>query len=555
MIPDWLTATPRRRRGTATEAPLPTVTPEPRTPTADRNQYGALATPIGTLVIPVDHSPAGTHTVPTPLPEPPGLGDNDPHKDTDSIEGEETDWLYDHDTMPSTIDEWESLVSHMPGQGTGTPIADPTLMDLINYKTELATALTKCSMDKYFGGYVFIIMNDEEEYQNRIGDQDKKHPLPEIPTRPSEPTEPTRTNLFKFSNQKKKYKEYLKYNQEAVDMLERKFPGGLNGLKDDAGNLPIQLPIKAALDHITNNIVAEPAKDHSRILQGLLTRTYQPNAKGAEDYFVKADSDRLMAKHLGFPYIPYSMIMSAAQTAFAGSDFDSELIHKIDTEWNAKRASNQQYKDTDSRDCYRAFKDHYNKGLKVLYKHKPPSKKGRAHSAIDQDWKDQVEGTVYELHSALNTIRNSSMDKSTVTPPTETICIPAGTASTVAMSATTFVTKDMIQQTEDRLMDFMKRTLSNNNNNNNNNNSGGSNNRRGNVRRQTYMPYKFWCFSCGTNISHDTRDCRTKARQGHDQHLTATINDPQGGNTSRDDRFGKYNGPMGVIVDSIPAGN
>ena len=546
MIPDWLTTTPRRQQAPAgTRRPPTTVTPSPTpalTSIHSRNQYSALA------------APAGPPEVPDKASAQPD-GENNSKPDADSIGSLQTDWD-SADEMSANDKDTDSLVTHMGQDTENTPIDDPTLMDIIKYRNQLATALTKCSMDKYFGGYVFIIMNDEEEYQNRIGDHKKEHKLPGIPMRPKEPEEPTRAALFKHSNQKKKYKEYLKYNQEAVDLIELKFPDGLNGLKDEAGNLPIQLKAKAALEHITNNIVSEPAKDHSKILQSLLTRTYEPNAKGAEDYFTKADGDRLMVKHLGFPYIPYSMIMSSAQAAFANSTYDSDLIHKIDTEWNAKLATHQEYQDTDSRKCYMAFKTHYNKELKILYKHKPPAnRRGSAHRArdIDQDWKEQVEGSVFELHSALNAIKNSQKPPATV--PTEAICIPTGTASTGAMSATTFITMDQMQQTENRLMDFMKQTLGNNGTNNPHTAPPGSNGGRGTTRRQAYMPYSFWCYSCGCNISHNTAQCKTKSRPGHLEHMTATIDNPQGGNTTRDDRYGKFNGPRGVIVDSIPPGN
>ena len=534
MIPDWLTTTPRRRTGTTAEAKPPaTVTPTPqKQPVINRNPYSVLATPTEPPEVPDRKTAALT--------------------ETDSIGSEISDYWDDADTMTSPEDKnTDSLATHMKEQGKEEPNDDPSLMDLIKYKARLATALTKCCMDKYFGGYVFIIMNDEEEYQNRIGDHERQHKMPEQPTRPKVPDEPTRGDLFRYAKDKKAHKEYLQYNQEAVDLIERKFPGGLNGLKDDAGNLPIQLTAKAALSHITNNIVSEPAKDHSKILQGLLSRTYQPNAKGAEDYFVEANSDRLMAKHLGFPYIPYSMIMTSAQTAFANSAFDDDLIHKIDTKWNSIKAAEPAYKDTDSRTSYIAFKNHYNKELKILYKLKPrANRKGTAHQAtevMDREWKEQVEESVFDLHSALNAIKNANQPS--IAPPTDAVCIPAGTASTVAMSATTLATKDQIQQSEERIMNSMRQMLSNNGNNRDNGRS--NSNRNGN---HTYRPrqYLFWCFSCGCNLSHDTRQCRTKQRAGHDQHLSATIDDPQGGNTSKDDRQGKWNGPNGAILDHKP---
>ena len=59
--------------------------------------------------------------------------------------------------------------------------------------------------------------------------------------------------------------------------------------------------------------------------------------------------------------------------------------------------------------------------------------------------------------------------------------------------------------------------------------------------------YKFWCWSCGVNLSHDSCNCRTQ-KQGHIKN--ATKDNPQGGNTSKDARYMMWRHPTtGAPVD------
>ena len=64
-----------------------------------------------------------------------------------------------------------------------------------------------------------------------------------------------------------------------------------------------------------------------------------------------------------------------------------------------------------------------------------------------------------------------------------------------------------------------------------------------NISRQ----YKFWCWSCGVNLSHDGCNCKTR-KTGHINE--ATMANPQGGNTAKDARFMKWIDPKsGRTVD------
>ena len=56
--------------------------------------------------------------------------------------------------------------------------------------------------------------------------------------------------------------------------------------------------------------------------------------------------------------------------------------------------------------------------------------------------------------------------------------------------------------------------------------------------------FKYYCYSHGINLTHDSKDCRNK-RAGHDKHPGATRCDPCGGSTRNIDRWMKWTGANG----------
>ena len=51
-----------------------------------------------------------------------------------------------------------------------------------------------------------------------------------------------------------------------------------------------------------------------------------------------------------------------------------------------------------------------------------------------------------------------------------------------------------------------------------------------------------YCWSCGVQLNHNSATCK-RPRSGHEEHLTATFNDQQGGNDKRNHLWEKWCGP------------
>ena len=70
---------------------------------------------------------------------------------------------------------------------------------------------------------------------------------------------------------------------------------------------------------------------------------------------------------------------------------------------------------------------------------------------------------------------------------------------------------------------------------------GGSRGRFSEAVERICRQYKFWCWSCGVNLSHIGCNCRTP-KPGHINE--ATIDNPQGGNISKNARIMKWRHPI-----------
>jgi hypothetical protein len=179
------------------------------------------------------------------------------------------------------------------------PVVEPTKVDLITFKTNVGTAFLKCRSTNE-GGHVHLILN-QEEYRDKINDETAALPCKTI--RPIKPMGDTVTTASYAI-----YKETLadfelseEYEQQLKDLIETKFPNGLNGLEGDNGELPYNLTAKKCLIHIKGKLKdngTATVRCYTTLLNGLMTREYTDNANGAENWFKEAKADRIMANRL-----------------------------------------------------------------------------------------------------------------------------------------------------------------------------------------------------------------------------------------------------------------
>jgi len=234
---------------------------------------------------------------------------------------------------------------------------------------------------------------------------------------------------------------------------------------------------------------------------------------------------------------------------------DSTVIQIMDYEWTRIGAAAPH---TPPATTYRNFKKHYCQGLREYYINSQmtsTSKKDHAYA------EDALTATVGHLQSEVDINRQnvstiaSTQDQMLTQPEAySTHYVPSVVSSTTATTPSGLAnsaTDQRLDKLESMLQQLMQvfNNLNQQSSHSSNQNSNTNCTRRGTIRGDPNGPWrqwKYWCYSCGTNLNHSSMDChRTKKQhQNHNQYKsTATKDNPQGGNSNKDHLWMKWCDP------------
>ncbi len=160
----------------------------------------------------------------------------------------EEDWV-DIDMGASNLIKLETLLPEMK------QCKSPTTKDVITFKRELVTALTKCPDPHTDQGYAYIV-ETETEYQARtvsIRNQTA------TPTRPVMPRGNNNASAWKaYDIEQTMFRDHQHYTQQTLEAIDIKFPGYLDKIN---GHLPEGLTPKEALreieTHVSDTVVSQ----------------------------------------------------------------------------------------------------------------------------------------------------------------------------------------------------------------------------------------------------------------------------------------------------------
>ena len=427
------------------------------------------------------------------------------------------------------------------------PNTAPTRLDLIRFKLNLIEALSKCKgavgLD---GGHVYLILT-ETEYRNWIGDPQACLPAkPTVPELPTKEADMTSAKAFFIKRAETALTLHMEYEQQTKDILERKFPNGTIGLRDYTGKVPYSTPPSTILANIYTKVKddMEDNQLYMEVVTGMMEQAYAPGKNGAAVYFQEMDDNQHLLYELGRAKLPNSLLVPKAQEAFH-AQHELKDMTKIAGKWKQLVKDND-YK-PETKEYWDAFKEHYRQELKLLFMQMSDKKtKGKAQYSADTMWKhniqEELDATREELDSVSIALRTalsepSSLNKKTTTPTTVTI--PTAALSTVgsAMTPGTFQGQGLEHLTA-ALVTALQAA---------NGNQCFSPLHQGQSKSKSKVeqPWRQWnqyCWSCGVQLNHNSATCK-HPRQGHENHLTATFEDQQGGNTKRDHLWGKWCGP------------
>lgn len=421
----------------------------------------------------------------------------------------------------------------------------PTAIDIINFKNKLATALAKCnSLDRKKGGHIYLILSPEE-YKEKVRNQEAIRL--EAPTNPilREHTKEDPITAIEYKLHEKAealYNDHDDYDRQTMEIIAQKFPHSLDGLRESDGELRLNLTAMEMINHLSDATDDDALVNtcYQDVLLNLLQRKYKSNRQGPESWFKEAEKDRDMSAKLGHLPIPHFLIMSTAQGAFRKSDIPKDKSREIDMEWKIKKAAAGWAEDTPT--IFTEFKKHYTKALRLLHiDGNEPTKRAFQATEIEQMQGElrELSDNQHDMAVALSAVHNAVTTPSISghsTPSQSTLSIPT-TVHGSAFNATTGMTTAQFDQLRREVIAALVPTT---------NHQQPPTGRSPDPRGRQWKQYDKYCWSHGVNLSHHSNGCNAP-KPGHDN--GATYSDQRGGNTEKNHRWMKWNGPSGEITD------
>ena len=423
----------------------------------------------------------------------------------------------------------------------------PTKRDLIRFKLDLTEALAKCQGTAgLVGGHIYLVLT-EPEYRDWIGEQQANLPIkPKVPQLPTNTQDITSAIVYVIKRAEAALSLHNEYEQQVKDILETKFPNGTIGLRDPTGKVPYGTTAITILNNITNTLKDDMEENqlYRETVQGIMSTKYTPGKAGAAIYFQSIEDDQHLLRELGYMSLPNSLLIPQAQGAFH-EEHELKDVTKIALKWKQLVMDSQH--DIETPEYWNTFKEHYKHELKLLYMQVSDKQtKGKARYSADTIWRDNIQDELDATREELDTVsvalrtvlsEQASLNKQPTTPTTVTV--PTATMSTVgsALTSGTLQAQGLEQLTAALVAAFQAT--------NGNQCQPPRPQGQPKSKNKVEQPWRQWnqyCWSCGVQLNHNSATCK-HPRQGHDNHLTATYDDQQGGNTKRNHLWGKWCGP------------
>eukprot|EP00536_Pseudo-nitzschia_multiseries_P014588 jgi/Psemu1/39306/gm1.39306_g len=427
--------------------------------------------------------------------------------------------------MSKKKDHHASLKDHLDEAQT-KPIGIPTSIEVYEFKKALANALAEVPSIKYIqgGGYTFLL-ETEAQYHAR----DPHAPFPEAPQEPQEldsTVELTSDTYKLWKRSRALYVEWNKYDREALLLTDKKFPNMLGDLKDPGSDaFPRGTTVNEAFQTMEEDLCTTDAQHQltRELTKKMNALSYTPSPIGPKEYFRQLTKYQYQINLLPETAdVTEAQMIDYSREAFARSKHDPITLHRVDEDW-------KKHRDTMVKCGFTQYKKFWGLRLKELYSsyHNKSSTANLADIQTDQRF-TEIENKQRDLANVCHEIYSQVTETATA-------------ASTMTMSNQWETAMAVLQADVNRLKS-----------------ADASRTTRQDTRqptRQEWKQYKYYCHSCGVNLTHDGRSCyRRNNRAGHQE--GATYDNQMGGATRNNDRWLQWNGPdpnksgRTVIVDA-----
>eukprot|EP00536_Pseudo-nitzschia_multiseries_P014584 jgi/Psemu1/39277/gm1.39277_g len=354
------------------------------------------------------------------------------------------------------------------------------------------------------GGYAFLLETEAQYYL-----RDPHAPFPKAPREPQEldSTIELTSDAYKlWKRSRALYVEWNKYKREALLITDKKFPNMLGDLKDPGSDaFPRGTTVLAAFQVMEEDLCTTAAQHQltRELTKKMYALTYTPSPIGPKEYF------RQLTKYQHqINLLPETANVTAAQMidysweAFARSKHDPITLHRVDEDWKKYRES------MDKDNGFTHYKKFWGQRLKELYSsyHNNTTTANLADIQTDQRFTElktkqrDLANVCHEIYSQV----------------TET----ATAASMMTMSNQWETAMAVLQADVNRLKSADA------------NRTNGPGACQPTLRE--WKQYKYYCHSCGVNLTHDGRSCY-KRRNKADHQEGATFDNQMGGATRNTD--------------------
>lgn len=353
---------------------------------------------------------------------------------------------------------------------------------------------------------------------------------------------------FIYQTDLQRHNECAHYRLEGLRTINTVLPGSLNssmtpGLRDC---YPLSFTIQDAFQTALTNVSGdgEPEAQYHKLVRAAMDHEVTMEQLAASKYFTHLRFLQSSIKNMDLDDHDFTdgQLISAATLAFQRSAFDAASITSIHTEWmrldSVEKSTNP---GTYTSTKLTRFMAHYEKCTNALWHRRCHGRTSDVANAATQNLSsrlDDLQERFDEMNAAPATIDMNDFLQQFAAMAQKSGYSPGGASNAPGNGAASGAGNDTSNGT-----------------------ASGAGTRTPAARpfnsphHTEWKQWKFNCYTCGVNLTHDTRDHgnrRPRKAPDHDAHHTATFQDQQGGNAKKNRLWLKwYNPYTGKAHDSI----
>ena len=220
------------------------------------------------------------------------------------------------------------------------PIAEPTIIDLQDFRKKMANALFTQKSRATKTEHAWMV-ETEAVHRKCTGDDTAVLPKASIEPIALIGAALSATTYRIYEREFDAYETVEHSDQEIINVLQVKFPTVLTDLKIEEGMLPLTLTGRSAFELIERKVTssAVATKTYLNLVKAVTTRAYVPNGSGPVQYVQEMKRDQLSAAVDKSGMIDDAFIILCAQHTFMQSGHDKEHIGTIDVGWSTADAA------------------------------------------------------------------------------------------------------------------------------------------------------------------------------------------------------------------------